>query len=58
MGFQQDVHMVVEDAGDQMVCLTVLSGMLAPGVSVMATLRTTPGNGMTVGAPDSSLLNL
>ena len=38
--------MMVEDEGNQVVCLSVLSGTLAPFVSVMASLRTTPGNGM------------
>ena len=44
--FLEEVYTIPEDAGGQMVCLAVFSGTLAPGVSVMVNLVTSPGNGM------------
>ena len=46
VGFQFSDYMMIEDNGDQTVCLTVMSGMLAPGVFVMANLATLTGNSM------------
>ena len=46
MGFQLQQYSMAEDQGDQTVCLTVMSGMLAPGISVMANLATLTGNSM------------
>ena len=44
VGFQLQQYSMLEDQGDQTVCLTVLIGMLAPGISVMANLATETGN--------------
>ena len=46
VGFQLQQYSMFEDQGDQTVCLTVMSGMLAPGISVMANLATLTGNSM------------
>lgn len=43
VAFQQESYTMIEDNGDQMVCLTVTSGMLSPGISVMASFTTQPG---------------
>ena len=45
VGFQLQEY-TTDEFSDQTVCLTVLSGFLAPGVSVMVVLSTLPGNGM------------
>ena len=37
---------MVLEGGSQEVCLSVLSGVLAPGIALLATLSTAPGNGM------------
>ena len=46
VGFLLQQYSFLEDLGDQTVCLIVMSGMLAPGVSVMANLATLTGNSM------------